>query len=188
MIMLLVGLLLSLSYLSQAIINTNKQSQFFALMKKSVTGPKYSLSDWDVSAGGNKSFCNFSGVTCDDQGYVVKLDISGFSLSGEFPADICSYLPKLRVLSLSSNKFKSNFPGSIVNCTFLEELNTSHLSQSGNLPDFSPMKSLRILDLSYNFYYGNFPMSVTNLTNLEVLNFNETRASNYGNSRRIFPG
>ncbi|GLT70626.1 hypothetical protein SLA2020_426910 [Shorea laevis] len=157
-------------------------------MKKSVTGPKYSLSDWDVSAGGNKSFCNFSGVTCDDQGYVVKLDISGFSLSGEFPADICSYLPKLRVLSLSSNKFKSNFPGSIVNCTFLEELNTSHLSQSGNLPDFSPMKSLRILDLSYNFYYGNFPMSVTNLTNLEVLNFNETRASNYGNSRRIFPG
>jgi hypothetical protein len=42
------------------------------------------------------------------------------------------------------------FPGSIVNCTFLEELNTYHLYQTGKLPDFSPMKSLRILDLSYN--------------------------------------
>jgi Leucine-rich repeat (LRR) protein/tRNA A-37 threonylcarbamoyl transferase component Bud32 len=139
-------------------------------MRNSVSGS--ALSDWNVSAGG-KPFCNFTGVTCDHQGYVVKLDVSGFSLNGKFPAEVCSYLPKLRVLGLSNNKFTGEFPGSIVNCTFLEELNTSRLYQTGKLPDFSPMKSLRILDLSYNLYDGDFPMSITNLTNLEVVNFNE---------------
>jgi Leucine-rich repeat (LRR) protein/tRNA A-37 threonylcarbamoyl transferase component Bud32 len=143
-------------------------------MKKSVSG-KF-LSDWDVSGG--KPVCNFTGVSCDDQGYVVKLDVSGWLLSGKFPADVCSYLPKLRVLSLSSNKFSGDFPASVVNCAFLEELNTSRLNQSGQLPDFSPMKSLRILDLSYNLFNGSFPMSVTNLTNLEVLAFNEDQGFN----------
>ena len=139
-------------------------------MRNSVSGS--ALSDWNVSAGG-KPFCNFTGVTCDHQGFVVKLDVSGFSLNGKFPAEVCSYLPKLRVLRLSNNKFTGEFPGSIVNCTFLEELNTSRLNQPGKLPDFSPMKSLRILDLSYNSYDGYFPMSITNLTNLELVNFNE---------------
>lgn len=160
-------MLVSLSGLSQA-INAN-QYQFFTLMKKSALGS--SLSDWDVSGG--KSYCNFSGVGCDDQGYVVKLDVAGWLLSGEFPKDVCDYLPKLRVLDLSHNRFSGEFPGSIVNCTFLEELNMSRLYQPGTLPDFSPLKSLRILDLSYNQYSGDFPVSVTKLTNLEILNFNE---------------
>ncbi|KAG2664890.1 hypothetical protein I3760_16G103300 [Carya illinoinensis] len=171
-VIFLFGLLLSLSCLSQA-INTN-QSEFFTLMKKSVLGN--SLSNWDVSGG--KPCCMFNGVGCDDQGHVVKLDVSGWSLSGEFPENVCSYLPQLRVLRLSRNNFSRNFPVSIVNCSFLEELNMSRLYQSGTLPDFSPMKSLRMLDLSYNYFVGNFPMSVTNLTNLEVLNFNENHAFN----------
>lgn len=165
------GLLLSFSCLSEAM--SSNQSEFFTLMKKSVSGN--SLLDWDVSRG---NYCDFSGVRCDDQGYVVNLDVSGWSLSGDFPADVCSYLPHLRVLRLSRNMFSGGFPASIVNCTVLEELNMSRLYQSGRLPDFSPMKSLRILDLSYNLYEGNFPVSFTNLTNLEKLNFNENQGFN----------
>lgn len=165
------GLLLSFSCLSEAM--SSNQSEFFTLMKKSVSGN--SLLDWDVSRG---NYCDFNGVRCDDQGYVVNLDVSGWSLSGDFPADVCSYLPHLRVLRLSRNMFSGGFPASIVNCTVLEELNMSRLYQSGRLPDFSPMKSLRILDLSYNLYEGNFPVSFTNLTNLEKLNFNENQGFN----------
>ncbi|KAF5445614.1 hypothetical protein F2P56_034656 [Juglans regia] len=168
----LFGLLLSLSCLSHA-INKN-QSEFFTLMKKTALGN--SLSSWDVSGG--KPYCMFNGVSCDDQGDVVKIDVSSWSLSGDFPENVCSYLPKLRVLRLSRNNFSGNFPVSIVNCSFLEELNMSRLYQSGTLPDFSSMKSLRILDLSYNHFVGNFPMSIINLTNLEVLNFNENHAFN----------
>ncbi|KAK7842027.1 receptor protein-tyrosine kinase cepr1 [Quercus suber] len=167
-------LLLSLSYLSQA-ISTDMQPQFFTLMKQSVSGK--SLAEWNVSAEG-KPYCNFRGVGCDDQGYVIQIDVTGWGLSGHFPADVCSYLPKLRVLRLSYNRFIGNFPYSIVNCSVLEELSMHHLNQTGPLPDFSPLKFLRILDLSDNLFGGNFPISVTNLTNLEVLSFNENPGFN----------
>ncbi|PIN21646.1 Serine/threonine protein kinase [Handroanthus impetiginosus] len=144
--------------------------QFFHLMKKSVSGS--SLSNWPDSKG-NYNFCNFTGISCDDQENTIKIDPSGWSLSGKFPEDICSYLPKLRVLHIGHNSFNGEFPRGIVNCSLLEELNMSSIYYAGSLPDFSKLKSLRVLDLSYNLFSGDFPMSITNLTNLEVLNFNE---------------
>ncbi|PON68307.1 GPCR kinase [Parasponia andersonii] len=146
------------------------QSEFFALMKKSLSGDF--LADWEVGSGG-KPVCNFSGVACDDKGHVVKIDICGRSLSGHFPADVCSYLPELRILRLGRNRISGEFPATVANCTNLEELDMSFLYLGGTLPDFSAMKALRILDLSYNLFRGQFPVSVTNLSNLEVLNFNE---------------
>ncbi|KAF7830078.1 receptor-like protein kinase HSL1 [Senna tora] len=144
-------------------------------MKESLSG-NYPL-NWDVKGG--KSVCNFTGVRCNSQGDVINLDISGWSLSGKFPTDICSYLPELRFLRLGFNRLRGNFLDTIINCSNLEELNMNHVYHTGTLPDFSPMKSLRILDLSYNIFTGHFPMSVFNLTNIEVLNFNENTGFNY---------
>ncbi|KAF5746759.1 hypothetical protein HS088_TW06G00933 [Tripterygium wilfordii] len=160
-------ILFSLSFSSEGI--SFNQSEFFSLMKTSLSGNV--LLDWDVTEG--KPYCNFSGVSCNNEGYVEKIDISGWSLSGRFPADICSYLPELRVLRIGHNHLQRDFLESIINCTVLEELNMSSLNLSGSLPDLSPLKSLRILDMSYNIFTGKFPLSFTNLTNLEVLNFNE---------------
>ncbi|KAI6689178.1 hypothetical protein NL676_026006 [Syzygium grande] len=161
--------LVCLSCLSQA-ASTN-QSQFFTLMKNSLYGN--ALSKWNLNGGTENSFCSFAGISCNDQGDVVKMDIGGWSLSGQFPADICSYLPQLRVLRLGRNKLHGNFFDSFINCSLLEELDMSFLYLHGTLPDLSPMQSLRILDLSCNLFTGKFPMSVFNLTNLELLNFNE---------------
>ncbi|GLT61800.1 hypothetical protein SLA2020_344810 [Shorea laevis] len=105
--------------------------------------------------------------------YVEKINMSGWSVSGNFPADICSYLPELRVLDLSQNQLGGHFINSIANCSFLEELNMKRVHLRAKLPDFSKMKSLRALDISYNLFTGDFPMSITNLTNVEVINFNE---------------
>lgn len=138
-------------------------------MKASLSGNV--LSDWDVTGG--KSYCNFTGVSCNSRGYVEVIDVTGWSISGRFPSGICSYFPDLRVLRLGHNSLHGDFLHSIVNCSFLEELNLSFLFATGTYPDFSPLKSLRILDVSYNRFTGEFPMSVTNLSNLEVLNFNE---------------
>ncbi|KAB5568817.1 hypothetical protein DKX38_002610 [Salix brachista] len=134
-------------------------------MKASLSGN--ALSDWDAT-GGNP-YCNFTGVSCNSWGYVEMIDISGWSISGRFPSGICSYFPDLRVLRLGDNTLHGDFLHSIVNCSFLEELNLSFLYATGTYPDFSPMKSLRILDVSYNHFTGEFPMSVTNLSNLEQL-------------------
>lgn len=150
-------------------VTSTNQSQFFTLMKASLSGN--ALSDWDVSGG--KPFCNFTGVGCNDRGYVEEIDISGWMLSGYFPSDICSYLPELRVLRLSQNNLHGNFLNSIVNCSLLEEFNMSFVYLRANLPDLSRMKSIRILDMSYNLFTGDFPMSITNLTSLELLTFNE---------------
>ncbi|KAJ7965890.1 Receptor-like protein kinase [Quillaja saponaria] len=172
LIFFLVGLTISICCLPHG-ISTN-QTQFFSLMKESLSG-NY-LSNWDVKGG--KPICNFTGVSCNNQGHVIKIDVTGWSLSGYFPKDVCSYLPELRVLRLSNNSFRGDFLDSVVNCSALEELNMNHMFHRGTLPDFSSMKSLRILDLSNNFFTGGFPMSVFNLTDIEVLNFNENAGFN----------
>lgn len=141
-------------------------------MKQTLSGNL--LSRWDViDAAGEISYCNYTGISCDNHGYVVKVDVSGWSLTGHFPADVCSYLPRLQILRLGQNNLHGNFPAGIINCPGLEELNITGSFLTGTLPDFSPLESLRLLDLSYNFFSGEFPMSLTNLTNLEMLNFNE---------------
>ncbi|OWM80579.1 hypothetical protein CDL15_Pgr006609 [Punica granatum] len=149
---------------------TYDQSHFFTLMKASFPGNP--LSDWDLN-GGSGAFCNFTGITCNGLGQVIEFDVTGRSLSGQFPSDICPYLPELRALRLGFNKIRGSFLSSLMNCSLLEELNLTHIYLPGPVPDLSPLKSLRILDMSYNLFSGEFPISVTNLTNLEVLNFNE---------------
>ncbi|XP_027167391.1 receptor protein-tyrosine kinase CEPR1-like [Coffea eugenioides] len=151
------------------------QSQFFTLMRTSLSGNL--LSNWDVSK--DQNFCNYQGVGCNNQGYVEKIDISGWSLSGQFPEDVCSYLPELRILRLGHNNLHGSFPSSITNCSLLEELEMSSAYLTGSLPDLSPLNSMRSLDLSYNYFQGNFPVSFTNLTNLEMLNFNENDGFNF---------
>ncbi|KAK4349418.1 hypothetical protein RND71_032173 [Anisodus tanguticus] len=170
-VMILVIFFLTMSSFCQGTIND--QSQFFALLKKSVSTGNSSLSDWD-----GKPICNYSGVGCDDQGNVTKIDLSGWSLSGLFPHDVCSFLPGLRILRLSHNNFQGTFPSSISNCSLLEELNMVSTSFTGPLPDFSPLQSLRLLNLSYNHFTGEFPLSIINLTNLELLDFNENHDFN----------
>ncbi|KAF5197991.1 Receptor protein-tyrosine kinase cepr1 [Thalictrum thalictroides] len=149
----------------------SNQSYFFTLMKKSLSGD--ALSSWKAVVAGENSYCNYTGIACDSHGYVVKIDLSAWSVTGRFPDGICSYLPELRILRLGHNHLHGNFPVGITNCTFLEELNITNLSLSGTLPNFSPLRALRMLDLSYNRFTGDFPVSIFNLTNLEDLNFNE---------------
>ncbi|KAH7847336.1 hypothetical protein Vadar_024878 [Vaccinium darrowii] len=164
-----------LSLFSSQAATTANQSQFFTLMRNSLKGTL--LSTWNDTTD-SKSFCNFPGIGCNENGDVVRIDLSGQSLSGSFPEHVCSYLPQLRILQLGHNNLRGNFPNSITNCSLLEELNITSTYLTGKLPDFSPLISLRLLDLSYNFFTGDFPLSVANLTNLEAINFNENEGFN----------
>ncbi|EEF52196.1 receptor protein-tyrosine kinase CEPR1 [Ricinus communis] len=148
--------------------NQSHQAHFFNIMKTTLAGN--ALSDWDVN-GGRSSPCNFTGVGCNDRGYVERIDITGWSISGQFPAGICLYLPQLRVLRLGFNYLHGDFVHSINNCSLLEELDLSYLYLGGTLPDFSTLNYLRILNIPCNHFRGEFPLSVINLTNLDILNF-----------------
>ncbi|XP_071710171.1 receptor protein-tyrosine kinase CEPR1 [Rutidosis leptorrhynchoides] len=157
--------LLSLISSSNATTTTPNQTAFFTLIKTSLSN---SFNNWN-----GINVCNYTGITCNRNGYVVKIDLSGSNLSGQFPENICSYLPQLKTLNVGHNDIHGNFPYTITNCSLLEELNMTHTSLTGKLPDFSPMISLRLLDLSSCSFTGKFPVSFINLTNLEVINFNE---------------
>ncbi|XP_047329217.1 receptor protein-tyrosine kinase CEPR1-like [Impatiens glandulifera] len=161
---------LVLFFLSSCQSIITNQSQFFTLMKQTLSGPR--LSDWDDQTE-TKHFCNFTGISCNEKGNVIQIDISGWSLSGTFPDFVCSYLPELQILRLGNNKIQKKFPVGIENCSRLEELDVNHLLLTGPLPELPRLKSLRLLDLSYNSFSGDFPMSITELTNLESLNLNE---------------
>ncbi|XP_076887517.1 receptor protein-tyrosine kinase CEPR1-like [Bidens hawaiensis] len=159
-----VVIMLSLSSSYETMVNN--QAEFFTLMKTSLSGS--SQSAWDGT-----NVCNYTGVTCNDEGYVIKINISGRSLFGVFPKNICSYLPHLKTLDIGYNSINGEFPHGITNCSSLEELITTHTKLTGKLPDLSPMKCLRVLDMSSCSFTGTFPLSFINLTDLEVINFNE---------------
>ncbi|KAK8642620.1 hypothetical protein V6N13_011957 [Hibiscus sabdariffa] len=172
---LLLLLLLSFVFCGSSQAIRDDQLHFFDLMKDSLSGK--ALSEWNVSGG--KRYCHFRGVGCNNRGYVETINISDWSLSGTFPADVCFYLPELRVLDISRNNLHGNFLNSVVNCSLLEEFNMSSVYLRATLPDFSKMTSLRVLDLSYNLFTGDFPMSITNLTDIEAIYFNENNGLNF---------
>lgn len=160
--------LTTLLSLSTSYENTTlNQTHFITLLKTSLS-TNNSFTDWNGS-----NICSYSGFTCNDNGHVVKIDISGRNLSGSFPENICSYFPYLKTLNIGYNDIHGDFPYTITNCSSLEELIMTHTPLTGNLPDLSPMKSLRQLDLSSCQFSGKFPLSFINLSNLEVMNFNE---------------
>ncbi|KAJ6807355.1 receptor-like protein kinase HSL1 [Iris pallida] len=176
--MALNSLLLTLSFLPLLIpLSLQSQSAFLSQMKQSLAGAPMSRWRFPADDVGNDtsstSYCSFPGITCDEAGRVVALDISSWSLTGSFPPNVCSALPALRSLRLAKNNLRGGFPDTVLNCTFLEELNLSFAGVSGRVPDLSPLRSLRLLDLSNNLFSGDFPVSLANLTSLEVVNFNE---------------
>ncbi|KAL8144151.1 hypothetical protein V2J09_017183 [Rumex salicifolius] len=156
------------------VVDDDPQESFFVLAKKTLLGN--ALSSWH--AMGDSSYCNYTGISCNNEGQVIKINISGSSISGYFPPSICSYLPNLQIFDISKNKIYGGFPISIINCRLLEVLNMSALHLTGKLPNFSTMKSLKALDLSYNMFEGDFPISIINLTALEVIHFNENHLLN----------
>ncbi|KAK1366985.1 hypothetical protein POM88_042546 [Heracleum sosnowskyi] len=124
-------LLLSLSILRLEAAPSDDQTRFLRLMKKSLSGNL--LAGWDVI--GSKPACNFTGIECNNFGYVVKIDVSGWSLSGRFPEDVCTYFPELRILCLGHNHLHGKFPDSITNCSSLEEPNMTSTYLTGTLPE-----------------------------------------------------
>ncbi|MQL69077.1 hypothetical protein Taro_001366 [Colocasia esculenta] len=147
------------------------QSHFFTLMQQSLSGE--AMSRWASTGGNAPPYCNYTGISCDDRGYVVALDVSSWALDGTFPPDVCAYLPALRTLHLDHNHLRGGFPRGVVNCSSLEVLDVSCCGLIGELPDLSSMRSLRVLDASNNMFTGAFPAaSLANLTNLSSINFN----------------
>ncbi|CAM0947866.1 unnamed protein product [Alopecurus aequalis] len=89
--------------------------------------------------------------------YMVNLDLSCNSLTGEIPTEI-SALVQLKSLNLSWNNFNRKVPDNIGALVQVESLDLSHNVLSGEIPSsLSDLTSLSRLNLSYNNLSGRIP-------------------------------
>ncbi|KAM3317345.1 hypothetical protein ACQJBY_035154 [Aegilops geniculata] len=89
--------------------------------------------------------------------YMVNLDLSCNSITGEIPAEIGA-LVALKNLNLSWNNFSRKIPENIGALIQVESLDLSHNDLSGEIPSsLSALTSLSRLNLSYNNLRGKVP-------------------------------
>lgn len=170
--------------------------------KRGFIDPLNRLGDWKVEEnngvgnGGNGSssvHCNWTGVKCNSNGGVERLDLSHMNISGRVSNEITqlhylahlnlccngfdSALPKtmsnflaLKSFDVSQNFFVGDFPVGFGRATGLKILNGSSNNFSGFLPeDLGNVTALEILDLRGSFFQGSIPKSFKNLQKLKFL-------------------
>uniref|UniRef100_A0A7N0TSI9 Protein kinase domain-containing protein n=1 Tax=Kalanchoe fedtschenkoi TaxID=63787 RepID=A0A7N0TSI9_KALFE len=94
------------------------------------------------------------------------LDLSGNSLSGSIPPQICSWLPYLVTLDLSNNRLSGSIPAQIGDCKFLNTLLLSRNRLTGPIPpELGQLDRLKRLSLAANRLAGPIPAKlVANFT------------------------
>jgi len=136
------------------------------------TGGQYWDNTYDIwddsSVMCDSNGVKFYGVTCDENGKVVEINLEQNNLAGKIPSDIWN-LKQLRTLRLSGNFVEVDFfleYGS--DNTVLEYLDVS----STNMPDLSGIDSfrnLKTLNISRNNLNGMIPSFIYEMDSLQSL-------------------
>ncbi|KAK7339918.1 hypothetical protein VNO77_20605 [Canavalia gladiata] len=109
--------------------------------------------------------CEWSGVTCDKEGHVIGLDLSGDSIYGglDNSSSLFSF-QNLQLLNMANNNFNSEIPSGFSKLKNLTCLNLSYAGFVGHIPiDFSHMTRLVTLDISSLSYSTGQPLKLENL-------------------------
>lgn len=110
------------------------------------------------------------GLTCDERGEVISMDLSVYDMKGTISPSIGN-ITSLQYLNLSSNYLNGSIPESIGNLTSLKYLDLNFNNLVGPVPSsIEKLTSLNYLDLSVNNFLGLIPPSIAELTSLNYLN------------------
>lgn len=136
-----------------------------------VANNRVNRGDYDGWPESDPTACAWRGVSCDVDGRVASLNLTGSSISGPAFANF-SRLGALTSLDLSDNSIIGALPtGDLNQCHGLEHLNLSHNLITGPL-DISGLTKLRVLDVSGNRLEGgvagNFPAICADLAVLDL--------------------
>ncbi|KAM7464575.1 hypothetical protein LguiA_032696 [Lonicera macranthoides] len=163
-------------------------------VKTSLTDPQSKLT-WTFTNTSVAFICNLVGVSCwnEKENRLISLqlptmslagrlpdslqfcrslqnlDLSGNSLSGPIPPQICNWLPYLVTLDLSGNRLSGSIPIEMVNCKFLNTLILSNNMLSGSIPfELGRLDRLKRLSVADNDLSGSVP---SDLSKFEVGGF-----------------
>ena len=121
------------------------------------------------------------GVTTDDEGWVISLDLSGDVglLYGDYPSgnglrgtipEALGQLDNLEYLSLYRNELTGTIPEALGNLNNLKYLSLDSNKLTGTIPEtLGNLNNLKYLDLSSNGLTGTIPEALGQLDNLEYL-------------------
>jgi hypothetical protein len=175
--------------LSQQSLNPQATS---LLLLRGAIGGNGALSSWNPSS----DVCStWKGITCDDSGNVVGINLQDEGLTGQIPLDeglwtsldtlknfnvagnrLTGFIPpqmsvlsNLEYLSMSDNELESVLPGSWQSLSGMKGLDVSGNKLYGDLPDeWSTLSNLQALDLSRNDLSGTIPASWASLPALQA--------------------
>ena len=109
------------------------------------------------------------GVTTDESGSVIELDLTRNLLIGSIPAELGS-LSNLKSLRMSGNNLGGSIPNELGNLTALTNLELHDNNLSGSIPtEVGKLSKLTWLEISRNNLSGSIPVELSKLTNLTVL-------------------
>ncbi|WJX67395.1 hypothetical protein P8452_51864 [Trifolium repens] len=144
------------------------------------------LVQWNQS----KHCCEWNGITCNNKGLVIALDLSHEFISGQVDSSLFN-LKYLQSLNLAYNEFHSEIHPDFLKLENLRYLNLSNAGFVGKVPiEIFQIPSLHVLDVSYNLgLHGslpNFPHegSLNNL-NLSHTNFSGPIPESIHNLRQL---
>ncbi|KAL8557695.1 hypothetical protein ACS0TY_004970 [Phlomoides rotata] len=171
--------------------NGSELSSLLAI-KSAILDPLHHLENWRTP-GESAMHCGFTGIFCNSDGFVEKLDLSNMNLSGVVSDRIqdlhslaelnlscngfSSALPEslrnltsLKIIDVSQNNFVGRFPSGVGEFAGLISINASSNNFEGLLPyDLGSASSLQSLDLRGSFFEGPIPSSFKNLQKLKFL-------------------
>ncbi|GJZ81107.1 leucine-rich repeat receptor-like protein kinase PXL1 [Tanacetum coccineum] len=126
------------------------------------------LDNWNSSL----SHCKWTGVACNEHGFVEKLDLSNMNLTGKISDDFQN-LRNLTFLNISSNGFSTYLPKSFTNLTSLVTIDVSQNEFEGEFPENFGLgaTSLKTLNASSNNFGGYLPEYLGEATSLETIDF-----------------
>ncbi|PQQ12552.1 receptor-like protein 2 [Prunus yedoensis var. nudiflora] len=119
--------------------------------------------------------CRWKGITCDQDGWVIRLLLPSKGLKGGISPSLLANLTHLTHLNLSHNSLLGSLETQFfLHLNQLEILDLSYNRLSGELPLSLPSNNIRIVDLSSNHFFGAIPSSffqqASNLTSFNVSN------------------
>lgn len=111
--------------------------------------------------------CDWYGIYCDGEGYVVNIDLDYNYMTGMIPSSI-GMLPYLSSLTMGGNTLSGSLPSEIGLIYSLRILELDYNMLTGSLPtEIGLLSELYYLRLDHNSLTGTLPSTMNNMASLE---------------------
>ena len=111
---------------------------------------------WSRTFLSDENECSWYGVSCNEDGFIVGLELDRVGMDGPIPAEMGS-LSNLERLVLPRNRLASTIPSSLGSLRNLMELNLFDNNLLGSIPRELSHLPLEILQISTNKFTGSLP-------------------------------